>query len=154
MKSYSVGQAWAAQAINLGQIKYMLKGVKRYQFFGNPVDVLKVLQAFYDLDRQNPFADCDSRVRFQKNLNELLNENTEDLYLAAKYFVYQLLEEVKNNASFRFDEDFKNDFVEKMSEKCVENECILKNEITVCDENKWQALKKLNDILIHKIGFK
>ncbi len=93
-------------------------------------------------------------MRFQRNLYELLNENTENLYLAAKYFVYQLLEEVKNNASFRFDEDFKNDFVEKMSEKCVENECILKNEITVCDENKWQALKKLNDILIHKIGFK
>lgn len=153
MKSYSVGQAWAAQAINLGQIKYMLKGVKRYQFFGNPVDVLKVLQAFYDLDRQNPFADCDSRVRFQKNLNELLNENTEDLYLAAKYFVYQLLEEIKNNASFRFDEDFKINFVKKLSEKCSENKNIFKDEMTIYGKNKWKALKKLNDILINEIGF-
>lgn len=73
----------------------MFKGIKGYQFFGNPVDVLKVLQAFYDLDRQNPFADCDSRVRFQRNLYELLNENTEGLYLTAKYFVHQLLEEIK-----------------------------------------------------------
>lgn len=154
LKSYSVGQAWAEQAITLGQIKDMFKGIKGYQFFGNPVDVLKVLQAFYDLDRQNPFADCDSRVRFQRNLYELLNENTEGLYLAAKYFVYQLLEEIKKNASFRFDEDFKDYFIKKVSEKCAENEYILKNEVTVCGENKWQAIKNLHDILIHKIGFK
>lgn len=71
----------------------MLKGIKDYQFFGIPVDVYKVLRAFYDLDRQNPFADRDSRVRLQRDFTALLNGDTDDMYLAARYFVYQLLEE-------------------------------------------------------------
>ena len=91
---------------------------------------------------------------FADALFSLANGNEDDVILAAKYFVYQLLEEINNNASFRFDEDFKNIFVEKVSEKCAENECILKNKMTVCDENKWQVIKNLHDILIHKIGFK
>lgn len=153
LKSYSAGQAWAEHAITLGQIQYMLKGIKHYSFFGIPVDVQKVLQAFYDLDRQDSF-DSDSRDIFQRNLNELLEENIKDLYLAAKYFVYHLLNETENKASFRFDEEFKNNFVKKISEKCAENKNIFINEVTVYVENKWQALKELNDILINEIGFK
>lgn len=153
LKSYSIGQAWAEHAIGLCQIKDMLKGIKHYEIFDVPVDVLKVLQAFYDLDRQNPFADSDSRDIIQKNLNELLDENIEDLYLAAKYFVFQLLEEIKNNASFKFDEEFKNSFVNKLSEKCAENQHIFINEMTIYDENKWQALKELNDLLVNEVGF-
>lgn len=118
-----------------------------------PYNISEVLDNLYFWDKyykgklsvKNLFADA---------LFSLANGNEDDIILAAKYFVYQLLEEIKNNASFRFDEDFKNIFVEKVSEKCAENEYILKNEVTVCGENKWQAIKNLHDILIHKIGFK
>lgn len=154
LKSYSIGQAWARKASSLCQIKDMLKGIKRYEFFGIPVDVLKVLQAFYDMDRQNLYGDSDSKIRLQKNFTELLKGDTDDLYLAARYFVYQLSEENKNNASFRFDEEFKNNFIQELSEKCAENEHVFKTEITIYGDNKWQAFKELNDILLNEIGFR
>lgn len=155
LKSYSAGQAWAHEAVgSMDDELRMLRGKGKYSVFGTPVDVHKVLQAFYDLDTQNPFADRDSRVRLQRDFTELLNGDTDDLYLSARYFVYQLFEEKKNNASFRMDEEFKNKFLKDLSEKCALNKECLKQETTIYGGNKWRSLKKLNDTLLNDLNFK
>lgn len=155
LKSYSIGQAWANEAFgSLTDKLRMLKGEYKYSVFGTPVDVIKVLHAFYDLDTQNPIANRDSRERLEQPFTALLNGDTDDMYLAARYFVYQLLEEKKNNSSFNLDKKFKDKFLKDLSQKCNENKKQLKKENTVYGENKWQALEELNDTLLNELNFK
>lgn len=153
LRSYSVWQAWAEQSIDISQIKDMLKGIDDYKIFGEPVDVKKVLRAYYDLDRQNPFGDTDSGDVLERKFFELLSGNNDDIYLSARYFVYQLIEEKNGNSSFKMDEEFKQKYIGKLTEICKTKWQEFKTETTIYGDNKWEALKKLNDILPDDLGF-